>query len=119
MGMTNNLETTDTSELYENAKKSQSSLVRRLVASWEEECGEEIADMTCDPLCDVAKWYLGDAVSYLRANALGPVVTEEMVDMVSERTSDPSEAWAVRISFSNPEHIAHIADGLEAITNSY
>ena len=84
--MTNNLETTDTSELYENAKKSQSSLVRRLVASWEEECGEEIADMTCDPLCDVAKWYLGDAVSYLRANALGPVVTEEMVANLKEGT---------------------------------
>jgi hypothetical protein len=117
--MTNNLETTDTSELYENAKKLQSSLVRRLVSSWEEECGEEIADMTCDPLCDVAKWYLGDAVSYLRELANGPVVTEEMVDIVSERTSDPSEAWAVRISFSNPEHIAHIANGLEAITNSY
>jgi hypothetical protein len=117
--MTTNLDSTDTTTAYTNAKKAQSSLVRNIVSMWEEDRGEELADMTYDPLCDVAKWYLGDAVSYLRELANGPVVTEEMVDIVSERTSDPSEEWAIRIAFTNPEHIAHIADGLDAIVNSY
>ena len=117
--MTTNLENTDTTTVYTNAKRAQSSLVRHIVSSWEKHVGEDIADMNDEEVHQVAQWFLGDAVSYLREYANGPVVTEEMVDTISERTSDPSESWAVRIAFSNPEHIAHIADGLEAITNSY